>query len=137
HMLIDEGVARQVQEALADEFSVDEHGALAAHLYGFYVEHDTAAPELFISMLEDRELVKLATSLFMQADDLDRRPGLVDEYIRSIKVFLLEREAKRFELQKIQCGERRDLEGMRAAYDEEMRIKALISTLQNERPEIK
>lgn len=110
---------------------------MAAHLYGFYLEHDTAAPELFISMLEDRELVKLATSLLMQADDLDRRPGLIDEYIRSIKVFQLEREAKRFELQKIQSGERRDLEGMRAAFDEEMRIKALISTLQNAKTELK
>ena len=137
HMLIDEGVARQVQEQLGDEFSIDEHGALAAHLYAFYLERDEAAPQQFINSLDDPILIKLATSLLLEADTLDRRSGLVDSYIRSIKLFSLEREAKRFELLAIQCGDRGDLEGMRVAYAEEIRIKALISTLQSEKPEIK
>jgi len=131
HMLIDEGVARQVQDAVADEFSVDEHGALAAHLYMFYAEHDVAQPERMISVLEDRELVKLATSLVMKADELDRRPGLVDEYIRTIKVHHLEQAAKRYERQMIDCGSRGDLEGMRACLAEVNHIKSLISALKS------
>ncbi|WP_109690381.1 DNA primase [Tumebacillus permanentifrigoris] len=131
HMLIDEGVARQVQDELADEFSVDEHMVLAAHLYAFYAEHERAQPQLFISGLEDRELVKLTTTLLLKADELDRRPEFVEEYIQRIRVFQLERELKRFEHQYIECGNRMDWEGMRVASDEVKRIQALISALKN------
>jgi len=131
HMLIDEGVARQVQEALADEFSVDEHGALATYLYAFYAEHDQAAPERFISTLEDRELVKLASMLLMKADELDQRPGLIDEYIRTIRVNQLEKQAKRCEQEMIDRGNRGDLEGMRLARDEMNSIKSYISALKS------
>jgi DNA primase len=131
HMLIDEGVARQVQEALADEFSVDEHGALATYLYAFYAEHDQAAPERFISTLEDRELVKLASMLLMKADELDQRPGLVEEYIRTIRVNQLEKQAKRCEQEMIDRGNRGDLEGMRLARDEMNSIKSYISALKS------
>lgn len=131
HMLIDEGVARQVQEALADEFSVDEHGALAIYLYAFYAEHDQALPEQFISTLEDRELVKLASTLLMKADELDMRPGLVEEYIRTIRVNQLEKQAKRYEQELIDCGNRGDLAGMRVARDEMNHIKSYISALKS------
>lgn len=131
HMLIDEGVARQVQDELADEFSVDEHLALAAHLYAFYAEHEGADPQRFLTGLEDRELVKLATTLLLKVDELDRRPEFVDEYIQRIRVYHLERELKRFEHQYIECGNRMDWAGMRAASDEVKRIKSLIHALKN------
>ncbi|MGZ4030597.1 MAG: DNA primase [Tumebacillaceae bacterium] len=136
HMLIDEGVARQVQETLADEFSVDEHGALAAHLYAFYAEHDQASPDLFVNGLDDRELVKLATSLAMKADQLDRRPGLVELYIQTIRKHYLELEYKRMEQNMIHLGSIRDLEGMRGARAEMERIKTYISALKNAHAEI-
>jgi DNA primase len=136
HMLIDEGVARQVQDTLADEFSVDEHGALAAHLYAFYAEHDQASPDLFVNGLEDRELVKLATSLAIKADELDRRPGLVEEYIKTIRLHSLDLESRKMMQQLIDCGNRGDLEGMRVARDEMERIKTYISALKNAHAEI-
>jgi DNA primase len=135
HMLIDEGVSRQVQETLADDFSVDEHGALAAYLYMFYAEHERAHPDLFLSTLQDRELAKLATTLLLKADELDRRPGLVDEYIRTIRVYHLEQEKKRFERQMIDLGSRGDLAGMRAARAEMEHIQTLISALRRSQAE--
>ncbi|TCP53336.1 DNA primase [Tumebacillus sp. BK434] len=140
YMLIDEGVARQVQYALADEFSVDEHGALAAHLFAYYAEHTQADPSLFIGGLEDRELLRLATALAMEADHLDRRSDRVDalvrEYIHRIKVYHLQLEMKRYERQMIDCGNRGDTEGMRAAYDEMNRVQSMIQSLENAQAEI-
>ncbi|HEU4965503.1 MAG TPA: DNA primase [Bacilli bacterium] len=136
-MLIDEGVARQVQEALADEFSVDEHGALATYLYAYYAEHEQADPALFISTLQDDEIVSLATQLAMQADAEDRRPGLVEEYIRCIQVHNLEQLAKRYERQMIECGSRGDLEGMRAMRAEFQNIKSHISALNGAKAKVK
>jgi DNA primase len=139
-MLIDEGAARQVQVTLADEFSVDEHGALAAHLYAFYAEHNQANPSLFLNSLEDRELLKLATALMMEADLLDRRPDRVDalirEYIHCIRVYHLQVEAKRYERQMIDCGNRGDMEGMKAAIDEMNRVKSIIQSLESAQAEI-
>ncbi len=140
YMLIQEGVARQVQYELADEFSVDEHGALAAHLYAFYAEHQQADPSLFISGIEDRELLQLATALMMEADLLDLRPdrvnALVREYVHRIKVYHLQVEMKRYERQMIDCGNRGDTEGMQAAYDEMNRIKSNIQSLDNAQADI-
>ncbi|MBL0388337.1 DNA primase [Tumebacillus sp. ITR2] len=131
HMLIDEGVARQVQDELADEFSVDEHLALAAHLYAYYAEHEQADPQKFLTGLEDRDLIKLTTQLLFKVDELDRRPEFVDEYIQRIRVFHLERELKRFDLASVECGNRGDWEGMLTARAEMERIKSSISALKN------
>jgi len=134
YMLIDDGVARQVQNTLADEFSVDEHVALAAHLYAFYAEEETADPETFIARLLDPDLVKIASSLVMEteAEIFDRRADLVVQpIIRSLQVHRLTVEAKRYEQQMIDCGNRGDLEGMGQANAEVKRIKSLISTLEN------
>lgn len=136
-MLIDSGVARQVQDALADEFSVDEHGALATYLYAYYAEHEQADPALFISRLEDRDMVSLATQLAMQADSADQRPGLVEEYIRCIQVHNLEQTAKRYERQMIECGNRGDLEGMRAMRAEFQNVKSHISALKGAKAQVK
>jgi DNA primase len=135
YMLMHEGVARQVQESLADEFSVDEHIALLAHLYAFYAEHERADPQLFVSRLDDRELTGLATALLIEAEaeDFENRPEfvekLVHEYILTIRKEHFNRELKRYQQLEIDCGNRGDWAGMRAAREEFTSIKAYISAL--------
>ncbi|MCX7570840.1 DNA primase [Tumebacillus sp. DT12] len=135
YMLIDEGVARQVQDTLADEFSVDEHGALLAHLYAFYAEQEHADPQRFIGRLDDRELVRLATSLVMESESegFERRPEyverIVSEQILLLQKHHLEREVKRYDQLAIDCGNRGDWAGMRVALEEKSRIETYIAAL--------
>lgn len=94
YMLLDSTVARQVQEQVADNFSLEEHTALAAYLYSFYSTHTVADPVLFLSTVDDETLVRLASALIVESETLDRRPGMVDMYIKSIHRFSTERRLK-------------------------------------------
>lgn len=46
-MLLDPGAARQVEEVVADEFCVESHAVLAAHLYRYYGDGGAADPTAF------------------------------------------------------------------------------------------
>jgi DNA primase len=126
YMLIDKGVARQVQETLVDEFSVDEHAALAIHLYHFYGENEKPNPALFVAGLEDPDLIRLASELAMEAEHLDRRPGLVEEYIQCIRRYPLEKRLKEIPQEMEEALHKGDFSRLRALQQEQLQLRAVL-----------
>ncbi|MDB5083885.1 MAG: primase [Bacilli bacterium] len=78
-MLLDSGAAKQVLEQAGDQFSLDEHAALAAYLYQFYAEHAEENPALFLTHLSDPKLRSLASSLLAVSDNQAVRADLLQE----------------------------------------------------------
>ncbi|CAB3391234.1 MULTISPECIES: DNA primase [Kyrpidia] len=65
-MLLDPGAARQVEEVVADEFCVESHAVLAAHLYRYYGDGGTADPTAFLETVDDPAVRSVVTSLIME-----------------------------------------------------------------------
>lgn len=129
YMLIDEGAARQVREVLVDEFSVEEHAALAIHLYRFYGERGEANPALFISQLDDPEMIRLATELAMEAEGLEKleqRPGLLQEYIECVRRYPLEKRLKQLPHEMEEALRKQDFDTLRALHREQLQLRSAL-----------
>ncbi len=97
YMLIDSDVLRQVQEDYPAEFSLPMHSALQAYLYMFYEHHAKTDPELFLSSIDDSQVLQFAVSLLHEASE-KMEPGhpidvvLVRDYIQCLIGHRLEQQ---------------------------------------------
>lgn len=123
HMLIDPGVARQVKEALVDEFSVDEHAALAVFLYRYYDIHEDANPAQFITQLQDDRLIRLASELACEAESIDNRPGLPEEYMMRIQRYKDEKRLQFIPKEMEEAAKSGDFERLRELTQEQIVIR--------------
>ncbi|GEN33221.1 DNA primase [Aneurinibacillus danicus] len=96
-------IAEQVQRQVGPDFAVEDHAALAAHIYRYYSEGYDPDPARFISFLQDEErLVKKASELAM----MDVQPHLlsprtVDDYIGQVA-----KNAKRMQIERLEKEQR-------------------------------
>ncbi|BCJ86207.1 DNA primase [Effusibacillus dendaii] len=123
HMLIDPGVARQVKETIVDEFSVEEHAALAVFLYSYYEDHPNANPAQFISTLSDQNLIRLASELAVEADSIDERPGLIEDYIVRIQNYDLEKRLQLIPKEMEEAAKNGDFEMLRTLMQEQIELR--------------
>lgn len=65
-MLLDKTAARQVEEVVADEFCLESHAVLAAHLYRYYGEGGVADPARFLEVVNDPDVRATVTSLLLE-----------------------------------------------------------------------
>jgi DNA primase len=92
-------IAEQVQMQVGADFAVEDHAALAAHLYRYYAEGHYPNVARFISFLQDDErLVMKASELAM----MDVQPHLtspraLDDYIEHVV-----KNAKRMQIEKLE-----------------------------------
>lgn len=112
HMLIDPGVVRQVKQAIADEFSVEEHAALAVFLYRYYESHDEANPAHFISLLDDDRLIRIASELALEAESIDRRPELAEEQLLLLQKHRRNQRRQQIARELEEAARRQDFETM-------------------------
>lgn len=68
-MLHNENWAEEILHKVGGNFNVDEFAALAAHLYSFYAVGNVSNPSKFISGLEDKKLIQLASQLALEESD--------------------------------------------------------------------
>jgi DNA primase len=97
-------VTQQVMYEIGDQFYIEEHAAIAAHLYAFYSSHPHASSQSFVFQLEDDKLQEVATAIMM-LDDVyaaTNEQVLVD-YIREVKKFPLVREVKLLQEQLVEA----------------------------------
>ncbi|MGY4690338.1 DNA primase [Salibacterium sp. K-3] len=85
HMMRDRGTCMEVQQRLGGDFNLDQHIALAAHLYAYYAEHRTADPGAFINHLDDPELIKEASDIAMLDITDDMSENELVDYMDKIK----------------------------------------------------
>lgn len=84
-MMHNRHIADIVQEELADQFNVDVHIALAAHIYSYYSKHEEANISHFIAMIEDDELQGIASAISMLDIDHNSDLAIIKDYINYIK----------------------------------------------------
>ncbi|MFC4768633.1 DNA primase [Effusibacillus consociatus] len=122
-MLIDPGVARQVKETIVDEFSIEEHAALAVFLYLYYEDHQDANPAYFISRLDDERLIRLASELAFETESVENRSGLAEEYILRIQKGRAEKRLQMIPKEMEEAARRGDFETLRALTKEQIDLR--------------
>lgn len=85
-MMDDPHMTNLVMQEIGDGFSVDEHAAIAAHLYAYYGANEQASPQAFIFEVEDETLQDIVTSIMMMEDvKLAGNDQAKLDYIRQVK----------------------------------------------------
>lgn len=99
-MMTDRDLSLYVERQLGDQFNVEAHAALAAHLYGYYAQGLEPGAGAFIGTLQDEELESLASSLLLSDFGQAMNSQAIDDCIREIKKVPLQRaiENKREEM---------------------------------------
>ncbi|MCF6092785.1 DNA primase [Microaerobacter geothermalis] len=101
-MIRDAEFTRQIEIKVGSQFAVEEHAALAAHLYRFYTEHPEAEMGQFIHQLTDPGLLALASELVMMELNEEVTQQEIDDCVRQILNYpkWLEIEALKEEIKK-------------------------------------
>ena len=99
-MLQDPEAASYVSERLGEDFNIDDHAAIAAYLYAFYAQGKPPDISRFLSSLQDDRLEKTATSISMMDTPPDWNVQVLDDCIREVQRYPLQRrmELKREEM---------------------------------------
>ncbi|MFC5713415.1 DNA primase [Thalassorhabdus alkalitolerans] len=85
HMLSSKEITDQVADEVGGEFNVENHIALAAHLYAFYGAGRDGDSSDFIHSLTDESLMKLAAELSMLDINRNLTENELADYIKQIK----------------------------------------------------
>ncbi|PZE22687.1 DNA primase [Paenibacillus xerothermodurans] len=86
-MMYDPEMTRYVEEHLGDQFNVDAHAALAAHLYAYFAQGYEPNASSFIAMLQEEQLERLASSIAMMGNSHGVNHQVVDDCIKEIKKY--------------------------------------------------
>ncbi|WP_096188368.1 DNA primase [Evansella halocellulosilytica] len=105
YMLQKRDIADQVQEKIGGTFNIDEHQAIAAHLYSFYAEGHEANSSLFIERLEDKRLKHLATELAMKTLNADMSEQELNDYITQIENYPKKQQIKQLKVEQKKAEE--------------------------------
>ncbi|MBY9076923.1 DNA primase [Paenibacillus sp. HN-1] len=99
-MFQDSDAAAYVNERLGEEFNIDDHAAIAAYLYAYYAQGKQPDISRFLSSLQDDRLEKIAASISMMETPPAWSPELLDDYIREVRKYPVQRmmEKKREEM---------------------------------------
>ncbi|WP_245647918.1 DNA primase [Paenibacillus borealis] len=99
-MIQDPEAAAYVGERLGEEFNIDDHAAIAAYLYAYYAQGKPPGISRFLSSLQDDRLEKTATAISMMDTPPDWNTKVLDDCIREVQKYPLQRkiEPKREEM---------------------------------------
>jgi DNA primase len=91
-MLQDPEAAHYVGERLGEAFNIDDHAAIAAYLYAFYAQGKPPDISRFLSSLQDDRLEKTVTSISMMDTPPDWNVQVLDDCIREVLKFPMQRK---------------------------------------------
>ncbi|MEK4039251.1 DNA primase [Paenibacillus sp. FSL F4-0122] len=99
-MIQDPEAATYVGERLGEDFNIVDHAAIAAYLYAYYAQGKPPGISRFLSSLQDDRLEKTATSISMMDTPPDWNMQVLDDCIREVRKYPLQRkmEQKREEM---------------------------------------
>lgn len=80
YMLASHTIADQVQATVGSQFNDEKHNALAAYIYAFYAKGNRPNIQLFLTELDDKELIRLASEL----SSMEINPELSNKEIQDL-----------------------------------------------------
>lgn len=102
-MFQDAEAAAYVQERLGEDFNIDDHAAIAAYLYAYYAQGKPPDISRFLSSLQDDRLEKAAASISMMESSPGWNRQVLDDCIREVKKYPLQRLANQKREEMIQA----------------------------------
>ncbi|MDQ0339652.1 DNA primase [Caldalkalibacillus uzonensis] len=84
YMLQSKETAKEVEQLVGSRFNQEEHQRLAAYLYAFYADGQEADVRLFISTLDDRELIQLASHLSSMTLSPELSSQELQDYVQQV-----------------------------------------------------
>jgi DNA primase len=97
-MMQDADISDRAQETVGADFIVEDHAALAAHLYSYYAAGYGPEVSRFISFLQDERLIEKASELAMlDIDPANVSRRQLEDYIRQITDY-----PKRLEIEQLE-----------------------------------
>lgn len=112
-MLQDPEAAKYVGDRLGEEFNISDHAAIAAYLYAYYAQGKPPDISRFLSSLQDDRLEKTATSISMMELPPDWSPQVLDDCIREVRKYPVQRKIEQKREEMIQADKSGDF--LRAA----------------------
>jgi len=97
HMLQSKEVSDWLEQKVGSQFNIDEHSALAAYLYSYYAEGNMPDVQLFLSKLQDRELIQLTSELSMLSINPKPSEKALEDYVQQILSYPLQLEIEKKE----------------------------------------
>ncbi|ASA23593.1 DNA primase [Paenibacillus donghaensis] len=91
-MIQDPEAATYVNDRLGEEFNIDDHAAIAAYLYAYYAQGKPPGISRFLSSLQDDRLEKTATSISMMDTPPDWSTQVLDDCIREVRRYPMQRK---------------------------------------------
>ncbi|KHF41872.1 DNA primase [Halalkalibacter okhensis] len=110
HMMRDVEVTELVQERIGGSFNIDEHQAIAAHLFAYFGEGYEANPSQFIQGLQDERLIRIATELAMMSLNDDVQEQELLDYMKLIEIY-----PKRVQIQQKELEMKQEKDPLEAA----------------------
>lgn len=106
HMLMDKEVAERVQEEIGVSFNIEEHNAIAAHLYAYFEEGNNPNVSNFMERIADSQLRGIISDLaliningYLSEKELQDYMNQVLKYPKWLKLKEIEQEKKEAERQ--------------------------------------
>ncbi|HET7628433.1 MAG TPA: DNA primase [Bacillales bacterium] len=87
YMIQDEEIAQRVQEELAGAFHVEEHEAVAAHLFAYYADGNPPDIGAFIDQLGNEKLVRMVTELAVTPLNEPANEQEINDYIQQVRTY--------------------------------------------------
>lgn len=97
YMLRDKEVSDWLELKVGSQFNIDEHSALAAYLYAYYAEGHSPDVHLFLSKLQDQELIQLAAELSLMNINPKPSEKELEDYVSQILSYPVLREIEQKE----------------------------------------
>lgn len=85
YMMRDREIAEKIQEQIADSFNVDLYQAIATHLYAYYGEGNEADISRFLTRLQEKELMQVASEIAMLPLNDELTEEQLNDYVREVK----------------------------------------------------
>ena len=107
-MLRDKAIAEKVQSEIGDGFHVEDFAVLTAYLYSYYGKGYHPDINNFISNIDDKKFINLATKLAMMEINEDVTENELNDYIFQVKKYNLVLEMKKKREEQLKAERNKD-----------------------------
>lgn len=110
HMLRNEEISWQAQNTIGASFNIDEHNAIAIHLYAFYEAGNAPNISKFIEKVHEPNLKRLVTELGMYEVNDNVSQEEIQDYIKAIQNEKKVEQIRQLEIKRDEAERQNDLE---------------------------
>ena len=109
YMMKDVSLSDKIQERIGGAFNMDEHHAIAAHLYAYYAEGNPPDASRFIQRLNDEKLMRIASEIALLDLSDDISEAELEDYLKWIENYPKWVEIEKKEIEKKEAEKQQNI----------------------------